>query len=214
MTHSETANIIGMIQEIWPTFLNGRNIVRTTEIWHSLFDTETPAEMTKAIQAYACRDTKGFPPPIGALKELVWMARNERMNEQTAWELVKKQLSGSSAHPRENFEKLPPMVQACVGTPTTLMKWGQLDESELETVIASNFKRSYRESVSRKREHDVLPRALKALYAETSALPVYDPPKVLSAGDDLGKKEGVPCPPDVKERILATLCRATALEEA
>lgn len=214
MTHSETANIIGMIQEIWPTFLNGRNIVRTTEIWHSLFDTETPAEMTQAIQAYACRDTKGFPPPIGALKELVWLKRNERMNEQTAWELVKKQLSGSSAHPRENFEKLPPMVQACVGTPTTLMKWGQLDESELETVIASNFKRSYRESVSRKREHDVLPQALQALYAETAALPVYDQPKALSAGDDLGKKEGVPCPPDVKAKIMAGWRRKACGEEA
>ena len=214
MTHSETANIIGMIQEIWPTFLNGRNIVRTTEIWHSLFDTETPDEMTQAIQAYACRDTKGFPPPIGALKELVWLKRNERTNEQTAWELVKKQLSGSSAHPRENFEKLPPMVQACVGTPTTLMKWGQLDESELETVIASNFKRSYRESVSRKREHDVLPQALQALYAETAALPVGNKLKELRAPDNESKPQGVPCPSDVKERILATLGRAAVLEEA
>lgn len=214
MKAQEMLKVLAYVRELYPTFLNGRNEASIFKIWLELFDNETYEEMVTALNAYACRDAKGFPPPIGAIKELVWQQRNERMSEQTAWELVKQQFAASSAHPRENFEKLPPMVQACVGTPTTLMKWGQLDESELETVIASNFKRSYRESVSRKREHDVLPQSLQTLYAETAALPVYDPPKALSAGDDFGKKEGVPCPPDVKAKIMAGWRRKACGEEA
>ena len=204
MNPSEMAKAIGMIQEIWPTFLNGRNILQTTEIWHSLFDTETPSELTQAIQAYACRDTKGFPPPIGALKELVWQQRNERISEQTAWEMVRKQLNGSSAYPRENFEKLPEIVRRCVGSPQTLMRWGQMDENDLETVVASNFKRTFRETVTKKREYDVLPVGLKPKFAETEmALPDMKP-----AVQKLPKAQewnGTPCPPEVRARVQAIL---------
>lgn len=206
MTLSEMATIIGIIQEIWPNWLSVRNIVRTTEIWHELFDTETPSELTNAIQAYACRDTKGFPPPIGALKELVWQQRNERISEQTAWEMVKKQLLGSSAHPRENFEKLPAIVQQCVGSPSTLMKWGQMDENELESVICSNFKRNFRETVVKQREYDVLPETLKPKFAETKiALPVCS--KEPERLEEPTEHNGRGCPPTVWDKIQTALGR-------
>lgn len=201
MKPSEMATLIGMIQEIWPTFLNGRNIVRTTELWHELFAEETFDEMLHAIRTYACRDDRGFPPPIGMLKKLVWQQRNEQISEQSAWEIVKAQFCGSSAHPTENFSKLPELVQKCVGSPSTLMKWGQMGEDELESVIASNFRRAYRESVQQKRECDVLPPSLRVKYreyalptpdAEAHRLPVPEP-----------KDEYVPCPAWVKDRVHA-----------
>lgn len=202
MLPKEMMKVLALVREMYPTFLNGRNEATTFAIWMNLFDMETCDELIAALNAYACRDTKGFPPPIGALKELVWQQRNERMSEQTAWELVRAQLCGSSAHPRDNFDKLPDVVKACVGTPYTLMKWGQMDESELETVIASNFKRTFREMVQKKREHDVLPANLQARFAETViALPNAErqTPKLLE-GDEA---QSVPCPPDVRARVAA-----------
>lgn len=202
MKRSEIADLIGVVQEIWPSFLTGRNIARTTDIWYKLFDSETSDEVLCSIEAYACRDTKGFPPPIGAIKELVWQQRNERISEQIAWEMVRKQLNGSSAHPRENFEKLPELVRQCVGTPQTLMRWGQMDDDDLETVVASNFKRTFRETVTKKREHDVLPISLQPKFAEKQmALPDVKP----EAQNLLEAKEwnGTPCPPEIRARIQA-----------
>lgn len=193
-----------MVRELYPTFLNGRNSETTFGIWMYLFDTETYEEMMSALNAYACRDTKGFPPPIGALKELVWQQRNERISEQAAWEMVRHQLNGSSAHPRENFEKLPEIVRRCVGTPQTLMRWGQMDENDLETVVASNFKRTFRETVTKKREHDVLPISLQPKFAEMEiALPDAKPE--VQKLPETHEWNGTPCPPEVRARVQAIL---------
>lgn len=194
-----------MVRELYPTFLNGRNSETTFGIWMYLFDTETYEEMMSALNAYVCRDTKGFPPPIGALKELVWQQRNERISEQTAWEMVRKQLNGSSAYPRENFEKLPTIVQQCVGSPSTLMKWGQMDENDLETVVASNFKRTFRETVAKKREYDVLPVSLKPKFAEMEMTLPDMKPEVQKL-PETQEWNGTPCPPEVRARVQAILC--------
>lgn len=207
MTMAEMAHAIGVIQELWPTFLNGRDIIRTTEIWGKLFQNDTPSELETAVYAYACRDTKGFPPPIGALKELVWQQRNKYISEQTAWELVKTQFSGSSAHPRENFEKLPQIIQQCVGSPSTLMKWGQMNENELEAVIGSTFKRNYRDAVIKQREYEVLPDVLKPRFAEIQlALPSTK--QEAERLETPPGHEGRPCPPKVRAKIFAACGRA------
>lgn len=196
--------VLATVRELYPTFLNGRNEQTTFVLWKNLFDTETYEEMITALHAYVCRDTKGFPPPIGALKELVWQQRNERISEQTAWEMVRKQLNGSSAHPRENFDKLPETVRACVGSPQTLMRWGQMDDGELETVVASNFKRSYRETLTKKREYDVLPATIKARFSETVVAlpPVQQETQKLTASSEW---KGTTCPPEIKARVQAAL---------
>lgn len=192
---------LALMAEMYPTFLNGRNETTTLDIWAALAEDETLAEMTDALMTYACRDDKGFPPPIGMLKKLVWQQRNENISEQIAWEMVKAQFSGSSAHPTENFAKLPQVVQKCVGTPSTLMKWGQMEEGELESVIASQFRRSYRDAVQQKRDMDVLPNSLRGKYTEyvlpSPALQV----EMLSAPDE--SENGVPCPPEVKAKLDA-----------
>ena len=42
----------------------------------------------------------------------------------------------------------PPQIQRTLGSPATLRSWAAVDVSQLQTVIASHFKRDYRAILS------------------------------------------------------------------
>lgn len=193
-----------MIREIYPSFLEGRNEANILALWTKLFAEETYFEMETAIMAYICRDTKGFPPAVGALKELIYQQRNNSPTEQEAWTMVKNALSGSWAHAKARFESLPEIVQRCVGTPETLRAWGQIDQEQLDTVIASHFKRNYREEAARKKDMDKLPAGIRRRFEkmapqrlgreEAKALPTVE-----------RTQNYVPCPDEISQRVRQML---------
>jgi hypothetical protein len=87
------------------------------------------------------------------------MYRGTQPNEMTeaeAWALVRKAASNSFyGQAAKEFDKLPPILQRLVGTPNQLRDWGMMDSNEFNTVVASNFQRSYRARVKSDKEYNL-----------------------------------------------------------
>lgn len=196
MNLRETAKLLATIQEFYPNFCDRRDIEHTTAVWQSLFANDSYSSVDNAVQAYICQDERGFPPRIGALKELIWQQNNPYMSENTAWVITKQAMIGPSDKAQERFEKLPDVLKRCIGNPDTLRKWSAADEEHLETVIGSNFRRTFREVVQREKAVSKLPEQLRERFPEI--LPVYTPVKVQVA---LPTSDGVECPVGVKKLI-------------
>ena len=110
-------------------------------------------------------------PVPGQIKEQISILRDQGgLNEQDAWELVTNALRNSSYGSAEEFAKLPPDVQRAVGSPNMLRTWAAVNFSELQTVIASNFKRDYRAIAAQKKDFAKIPESVKQIDAATNLL--------------------------------------------
>ena len=83
------------------------------------------------------------------------------LNELEAWDMVSRALRDSTYHAEERFAQLPELVQRCVGSPSQLRNWGQSDLKSVETVIQSNFMRTFRDMRDRQNTINALPVEMK-----------------------------------------------------
>ena len=170
MTTEQMTAILAVISEAYQRFQAGKPpeaIDRAIAFWTSMFDGDDPALVTAAVKAFIATDTKGFPPVVGQIKALMReISRPEEMSEYEAWDMVMKVVANPGYHPRERKEKfdgLPAAIRRIVGSPSRIHEWGMLPSADLETVVASNFMRSYRAVAEKQRLYDALPADVKNL---------------------------------------------------
>jgi hypothetical protein len=96
---------------------------------------------------------------------LVKINQPEEMTEQEAWQCVAVALRNSAYNSSAEFEKLPPVVQRLVGSPNQLREWSQMDSDTVNSVVASNFQRSYRARAKSERDFLALPSSVKSYMA-------------------------------------------------
>lgn len=87
----------------------------------------------------------------------------------TAWGLVSKALRNGTYGAVKEFNKLPPLVRQAVGMPDNLKNWATSDYQTIETVIQSNFLRTYETVVKRANEINRMPDNIKSLIEKTNA---------------------------------------------
>jgi len=78
-----------------------------------------------------------------------------------AWDMVRRAIS--YYHANEAFRNLPPILQKIVGSPNQLREWALMDVETVNSVIQSNFMRSYRAMAAREREYAMLPESTRQL---------------------------------------------------
>jgi hypothetical protein len=83
------------------------------------------------------------------------------MTEQEAWGYVAKALSRSGYYAQEEFEKLPEQIQRVVGSANQLRDWAMVDNDTLQTVVASNFQRSFRARAKNDKEYLAIPSGIR-----------------------------------------------------
>ena len=161
MTRQETATIMDILAASYPRFYSGPdapNPVQTLNLWATMFADDPVEVVAMAVKAFIASDKKGFPPHIGAIKDaIVKLKTPDVMTEQEAWELVRKATSNSNYGAKDEFEKLPPVVRRLVGSPNQLREWAMMDSDTLNSVVASNFQRSYKARAASEREYMALP---------------------------------------------------------
>lgn len=165
MTRDETKAILAILKAAYPNFYkdmereDAKNIV---DLWAVMFAEENAQVVTEAVRALIC--TLKFPPTIADVKEKIAMIKkHEEMTEMEAWCTVKKAIGYYDAD--ERFARLPPLLQKIVGSPNVLKEWSQMDIETLNTVVQSNFMRSYKAKASQEREYEKLPQSTKQLIA-------------------------------------------------
>lgn len=167
MTREDTIKILSVLRGAYPAFyrdITKQEAESTIALWESMFDEEPYELVGAAVKAFISGDGKGFPPAIGQIKEKIrQITQPEEMTEQEAWTYVSKALRNSTYGSVEEFTKLPPEVQAVVHDPGQLRQWAMSPAEEVETVIASNFMRSFRAKQKVNREYKALPTEVKRL---------------------------------------------------
>ena len=174
MNKKEAAQIISIMQANYPDSFKGKTDEMMMascsygNIW--LIATDDANEVMSAVMAHMAADTNRFMPPVGVIKDRLYKLRQpDEMTEQEAWGLVAKALRNGIYGAQAEFDKLPPSVQRIVGSPNQLREWAVMDADAVQSVVASNFQRSYRVRVKSERDYQALPSSVRAAIGDISS---------------------------------------------
>lgn len=167
----ETGAVMDILETAYPRYYAGvdrERRKRAAEMWASAFERDDPRLVAAAVKSFIDGDEKGFPPVPGQIraKMRLIVGRGE-MTEGEAWSLVFRAIGNSGYFAAEEFAKLPAQIQNALGGvergTALLREWALVDTKTLQSVVASNFQRSYREAAAREREFAKLPPDIQAL---------------------------------------------------
>lgn len=132
---------------------------------------EYPEELVlQALRACIATNTSGFAPDVGQImSKIQTISQPQELDGMAAWGLVSKALRNGTYGAVEEFNKLPPLVRQAVGMPDSLKNWATSDYQTIETVIQSNFLRTYETVVKRANEINRMPDNIKSLIEKTNA---------------------------------------------
>lgn len=162
MNRDEAKKIVMIIASTYPNF-KPNNMSMIVDSWHFFLTDYDYNDIAIALKTYVNTSGSGFAPSVD---QLIAMTKKPKelteLTEAEAWDLVSKAIRNSAYHAEEEYDKLPSSVQRAIGSASQLRSWAIGDESSLETVVASNFQRSYRSMVSRQRDLESLPAEARA----------------------------------------------------
>ena len=161
MTREETLGIMSVLKAAYPLYykdMTRQDAEGIVSLWQTMFADEPLEVVAMAVKAHIARDTKGFPPHIGAIMgEIVKLKQPNELTEQEAWVCIRKAVSNGIYGAQKEFDALPPILQRLVGSPSQLKEWAMMDEETVASVVASNFQRSYKARAANEREMLALP---------------------------------------------------------
>ena len=165
MTKADTVRIMAILRTAYPGYYKGQSREDATaavNLWADLFADDPPDVVLAAIKAHIATDTRGFPPVIGQIKaEITKLTQPPQMTEAEAWGVVYGAICNSGYHAQKEYDALPPLLQRLVGSPAQLHDWALMDSDEVQSVVASNFMRSYRKRAEDWQDYQALPGAIR-----------------------------------------------------
>jgi hypothetical protein len=163
MTRQEALAIMAMLKTAYPSFykdLSKEELNAAVNLWATMFSEESIQVVTEAIKALMC--TLKYPPTIADVKEKIALITQPlAMTEMEAWDMVQRAIS--YYHANETFTNLPPILQKIVGSPNQLREWALMNVETVNSVIQSNFMRSYKAKVAQEKEYAMLPESTRQL---------------------------------------------------
>lgn len=167
MTPEETIKILSIIKAAYPQWakdLKASDAKMMVTLWNDMLQDYEYNLVQVAIKKVIA--TNKFPPSVAEVIESINYIKTggqAEMTEIEAWGLVRKAIKNSAYHAGEEFNKLPPRIQQAIGSHNILHNWSQESINGIETVIGSNFMRSYKQTVIRKKEEKQLPQSIKTM---------------------------------------------------
>lgn len=169
MTREETVKIIRIMCDCYPNY-KPNNLSETVDVWDMMLENYSYEQVSVALKAYINSDISGFAPSIGQLiGKIQTISQPQELDGMTAWGLVSKALRNGTYGAVEEFNKLPPLVKQAVGMPDNIKNWATSDYQTIETVIQSNFLRTYETVAKRANEINRMPDNIKSLIEKTNA---------------------------------------------
>lgn len=170
MNRAETTAVMTVLKTAYPrsfTNMTRQEAEDTIQLWHTMLE-EYPAKYVNAAVKSLIATNQYLPSIAEVIERIKLLTGKQELGEVEAWGMVKAAIRNSTYNSIEEFEKLPPEIQAALGSPSTLREWALSEDENSETVIASNFMRSYRAKVNNIKTIDAIPQNVKALIAEYS----------------------------------------------
>lgn len=169
MTKEEFKVLVKGMKSVYaqPTFIPDNDAFN---VWYELLKDIDYKTCAIAIQTYM--STEKFPPTIADIRAKVNI-NPEQITEAEAWDMVRKAISNSSYNSEKEFGRLPEEVKRAVGSPSQLRVWAT-DTEFNDSVVQSNFMRSYREMNKRAEEVARLPKRIRTMIAGTTQKMIGD----------------------------------------
>ena len=165
----ETAKLMAVLETAYPMFYAKKTQQEREDamrLWAEMFADEPGEVVAMAVKALIKSRVSTFPPGIGEITEKIQqITQPEEMTELEAWSLVAKAVSNSNYNSAEEYNKLPPVIQRLVGAPSQLREWAAMDGETFNSVVASNFQRSYKVRAKNERDYLALPASVKTFMA-------------------------------------------------
>lgn len=174
MTRQETADIMMILETAYPRFYGDKTKQEkqaAIDLWATMFADDNNKIVTEAVKSMIC--TLKFPPTIADVKEMIALIMQPaHTTEMEAWETVRKAISYYNS--QENFNNLPPVLQKLVGSSAQLREWAVMDVEVVNSVVQSNFMRSYSARAKQIKEYIKLPESAKKLINDLSQKMLMD----------------------------------------
>lgn len=217
MTREQVGKLLMTIQAYYPNY-NPPDKEITLNAWYIML-AEYPEELVlQALRACIATNTSGFAPDVGQImSKIQTISQPQELDGMAAWGLVSKALRNGTYGAVEEFNKLPPLVRQAVGMPDNLKNWATSDYQTIETVIQSNFLRTYETVVKRANEINRMPDNIKSLIEKTNAnsykaqieqkfqrdINTLQIKENALIGQNTSAEEYIEAPQDIQERINA-----------
>ena len=173
MTKKDANRIIGILQANYPDTtkdMTDEAYMVKVNLWADAFKDEPYELVAAAVKAYIANSTERFAPNIGQVKEQIWrLTHPDELTEGEAWALVQKAIRRAGYEAREEYDKLPLLVQKVVGSPNQLREWGLMNSETVQSVVASNFQRGYRIVQAREAAMEKTPLEIRQAFAQLTA---------------------------------------------
>ena len=185
MTREETVSLVRSIVSLYPNW-KPDNMTDTVNAWHWALEEYPAAGIKAALQIYFKTNNTGFAPSVSQLINAMYQPKeNRQLSEGEAWALVKKAIKDGNYHAEERYNELPPIIQRAVGSPNMISQWAQTDSDEVNTVIMSNFQRTYRALLQKQSFSDKVPESLSEIVMKVTdhMIPKYEEHKYLTMED-------------------------------
>lgn len=181
MNRTETLAVMSILKAAYPAYyrdMKRKDAEAVVNLWTEML-ADYPADLVAtAVKSHIASDRKGFPPHIGDIIAAIGeISRPAELSEGEAWALIAKAMRNSSYNSEKEFAALPENLQRLVGHPSQLREWASMETGTVQSVVQSNFMRSYRARQESERKMQALPsdvRAKLAGMAEVKQLPSYD----------------------------------------
>lgn len=124
-----------------PEFIADEDAFKT---WYHMLK-DIPFKILEA-GVMAHMQSEKYPPTIAEIRiaSAKFMQQEEELQDLEAWGLVRRAISRSGYYWKEEFEKLPALVQKAVGHADNLKDWALMDVETVDSVIQSQFLRGFR----------------------------------------------------------------------
>lgn len=166
MNRTDVNKIMAILEVAYPNWiakLEDEKLKIMLNMWTELFADDDANLVASAIKAIVLTDPSPFPPTIGAIKSKMFELSNpNELTEQEAWNLVYKAISNSGHNSKEEHDKLPEVIKSLL-TPQMLREYAMMDSDQIQSVVASNFMRSYRTRKEKFKEFQLLPNNMKTM---------------------------------------------------
>ena len=173
MNRTETIKIMAVLRAAYPQYYDKQSqedLHGIINLWTEMFSDDPYDIVALAVKALIKTRPSSYPPTIGEISaKILQITTPPEISELEAWAMVSNALRNSGYNSVKEFEKLPPIVQKIVGSPSQLREWSQMESTTVNSVIASNFQRSYKARTKNERDYMALPASVKSFMEELAA---------------------------------------------
>ena len=150
--------------------------------WHNRLKNYRPEDIKTAYEIYISKGNEYAPGHAGILTSLLADAKEKEMSEMEAWSLVSKAIKNGNYGAQAEYDRLPEDVRAAVGSPDQLRDWAKMESEAVHSVVQSNFMRSYRSVIKKRRDFMKMPENVRARINEISQ-------RAIAGGQDVPDKD-------------------------